>query len=333
MKTKTASIPIVVGLACLLANLSLLSARVTGQSSPNRKDTAGSPPGSGVPRTSSGKPDVGGVWDFATITPLERPAQFAGKEFLTEAEAKHLEAGWTPPEPTYTKTGTYNRFWTNYGTRVVTTRRTSLIVDPPDGKLPALTPEVQQKVAMRRLAREQLKGPEALNLAERCLIGFNAGPPLRPSAYNNNVHILQTPDTVAIVTEMIHDARIVPLDGRPPLPKSIEQWKGDSRGRWEGDTLVVETQNFPSSNSFIENRGTDFLRDENLHLIERFRRLDADTLNYEFTMIDPTVWTRPWTATFTLTRLPEPIFEYACHEGNYAMTNMLSGARAEERQR
>jgi len=333
MKTKIASIPIVVALACLLANLSLLSARVTGQSNPTGKDTTGPPAGSGVPRTSVGKPDLSGVWDFSTITPFVRPAHFAGREFLTEEEAKQLEERWTPPEPTYTKTGTYNRFWTDYGTRVVKTRRTSLIVDPPDGKLPALTAQAQQRAVTRQQARERLEGPEALNLAERCLIGFNAGPPIRPGAYNNKVQIFQTPGTVAILTEMIHDARIVPLDGRPPLPTSIEQWKGDSRGRWEGDTLVIETRNFPSSNGFIENRGTDFLRDENLHLIERFRRLDADTLTYEFTMIDPTVWTRPWTATFTLARLPEPIFEYACHEGNYAMTNILRGARAEERQR
>jgi hypothetical protein len=228
MKTtmKITSIPVVVALACLLANLPLLSSRVGGQSNENRKKTAGPPASSGVPRTRFGKPDLEGIWDFATITPLERPAHFAGKEFLTEAEAEQLEGRWTPPEPTYTKTGTYNRFWTDYGTRVVRTRRTSLVVDPPDGKLPALTPEMQQRAAMRRLARERLEGPEDLNLAERCLIGFNAGPPLRPSAYNNKVQILQTPDTVAIVTEMIHDARIVPLDGRPPLPKSIEQWRG-----------------------------------------------------------------------------------------------------------
>ena len=333
MKSEMASVPILVALACLLANPWPFPSRVSAQSDKNRTNTAGRPGGSEVPRTSFGKPDLGGVWDFATITPLERPAHFAGKEFLSEAEAQQLEGGWTPPEPTYTKTGTYNRFWTDYGTRVVKTRRTSLIVDPPDGKLPALTPEAQQKAAARRMDRERVEGPEAFNLAERCLIGFNAGPPLRPSAYNNKVHILQTGDTIAIVTEMIHEARIVPLDGRPPLPKSIEQWKGDSRGRWEGDTLVIETRNFPSTPTFIENRGTDMLRDQNLHLIERFRRLDADTLDYEFTMIDPTVWTRPWTATFTMARLPELMFEYACHEGKYAMTNMLTGARAAERRR
>jgi hypothetical protein len=318
MKAMMSSIPTAVALACLLTNILLMPSRVSGQST------------SKVPRTSFGKPDLGGIWDFATITPLERPLKFAGKEFLTESEVKMLEALWTVPEPTYTATGTYNRWWTDYGTRVVKTRRTSLIVDPPDGKLPALTPEVAKRAALRRLAREQPAGPEAFNLAERCLVGFNAGPPLRPGAYNNKVQILQTPGTVAIVTEMIHDARIVPLDGRPPLSTSIEQWRGNSRGRWEGDTLVVETRNFPSSDAFIENRNTDSLRDGNLHVTERFRRVDADTLDYEFTMVDPTVWTRPWTATFTMTRLPEQMFEYACHEGNYAMTNMLSGARAQE---
>jgi hypothetical protein len=327
MKPKMTSIPVAVGLACLLANLPFLSSRVNGQSNGDRAKSGDRPAARGMPRTSFGKPDLGGIWDFATITPLERPAQFAGKEFLTEAEAKHIEERWTPPEPTYTKTGTYNRWWTDYGTRVVKTRRTSLIVDPPDGKLPGLTPEGRQKLAMRQHARERLESPEALNLAERCLVGFNAGPPLRPGAYNNKVQILQTPDTVAIVTEMIHDARIVPLDGRPPLPASIEQWKGDSRGRWEGDTLVIETRNFPSKPTFTDNRSSDMLRDSNLRLIERFSRLDADTLNYEFTVNDPTMWTRPWTAAFTLAKLPELMFEYACHEGNYAMTNILRGAR------
>ena len=331
MRTKMASVPLVVALACVLVTLPFLSARVSGQGNPSRTNTAGSPAGSGIPRTSFGKPDLGGVWDFATITPLERPAQFEGKEFFTEAEANQLEEQWTTPVPTYTKTGTYNRFWTDYGTRVVKTRRTSLIVDPPDGQLPPLTADMQQKAAMRRQARERLEGPEALNLAERCLIGFNAGPPLRPSAYNNKVQILQTPETVALVTEMIHDARLVPLDGRPPLAESIEQWKGDSRGRWEGDTLVVETRNLPSTPTFIDSRGGNMFLDENLHLTERFRRLDADTLNYEFTINDPTVWTRPWTATFTLAKLPESMFEYACHEGNYSLVNMLRGARAAER--
>ncbi len=333
MKTKISSIATVAALACLLANLPLLSPRVSGQSNPNRKDTARPPAASGVPRTSFGKPDLEGIWDFATITPFERPAHFAGKEFLTEAEAKQLEERARPPEPggDETATGTYNRWWTEYGTRVVKTRRTSLIVDPPDGKLPALTAEAQKSLEMRRRARERLDGPEDLNLSERCLIGSNAGPPLRPSAYNNKVQVFQTQDTVAILTEMIHEARIVPLDGRPPLPKSIEQWKGDSRGRWEGDTLVVETRNFPSTPTFLDNRVRDLPRDGNLHLIERFKRLNADTLNYEFTVIDPTVWTRPWSASFTLARLPELMFEFACHEGNYSIANMLRGARAEEK--
>src|SRR2546428_4097032 len=180
MKTKITSIPIVLALACLLANLSLLSPRVSGQSNGNHKNLAGPPAGSGVPRTSLGKPDLGGVWDFATITPLERPAHFAGKEFLTEAEAKQLEGGWTPPEPTYTKTGTYNRFWTDYGTRVVKTRRTSLIVDPPDGRLPALTAQAQPRAVTRQQARERLQGPQGLHLVACRLLGVTCGPPIRP---------------------------------------------------------------------------------------------------------------------------------------------------------
>ena len=331
MKGKPKFCQILVALTCVLASVTLMSARASGQSNPTREQATGAPTRSDVPRTSWGKPDLEGVWDFATATPLQRPARFEGREFLTEAEAKELEEETTelrtvdrPPNPDDPMpTGTYNRFWTEYGTRPVETWRTSLIVDPSDGRLPPLTPDAKEKAAMRRQAGGQPPaGPEDLNLAERCILGFNAGPPLTPSAYNNNVQLFQTPETIVILMEMVHDARIVPLDERPSLSTSIRQWKGDSRGQWEGDTLVVKTRNFgiPGYSG----------ADENLHLVERFTLLDADTLGYEFTVTDPTVWTGAWTATFPLKRTQQLVYEYACHEGNYAMTNILTGMRAEE---
>jgi hypothetical protein len=202
--------------------------------------------------------------------------------------------------------------------------RTSLIVDPPDGRIPPLTPEAQQRTAARGAARRAngLDGPEAFSIAERCLI-FGAGPPLLPGPYNNNIQIVQTRDAVVVYTEMIHDARIISLDGRPHRSPNIRLWLGDSRGRWDGDTLVVETTNFTSQTPF---RGSD----EHLRLTERFTRTDPNTLTYEFTVDNPTAFTKPWTARQQLARSNEMMYEYACHEGNYGLSNMLNAARFEE---
>jgi len=205
------------------------------------------------------------------------------------------------------------------------TRRTSLVIDPPDGKSPALTPEAQKRNAARAEARRlhPADGPEDRPLQERCI--FWVGAPMAPTAYNNNVQVVQTRDHVVLLNEMIHDARIVALDGRPPLPKDVRQLMGDSRGRWEGDTLIIETTNFTDRTAF---RGTS----ENLHLTERFTRVAEDTLLYQFTVDDPSAFTKPWTVEIPLWRSRELVYEYACHEGNSGMLGILSGARADEQQ-
>jgi len=260
---------------------------------------------------------------------MERPTELAGKEVLTEREATEREEQAAqrrvdrPPKPG--DTGSYNQFWFDAGTKVIATKRTSLVVDPPDGRIPPLTPEAKQRAEARAaIPPHPPAGPEDLNLATRCILGFNAGPPMAPGAYNNNVQLFQTPGYVALLNEMVNDTRIVPLDGRPHLPPNLRQWKGDSRGRWEGHTLVVDTRNFRDETNF---RGAS----RNVHLVERFTRVDADTLLYQFTVDDPMTWTRPWSAAVPMRKTEGPVFEYACHEGNYGMFNILTGARAEEK--
>jgi hypothetical protein len=289
-----------------------------------------------APRSTSGQPDLQGIWNFSTITPLERPAEFAGKEFLTEAEAAAFEARTVQRNNRDTRESSadadvasaYNEFWWDRGVRAARVNgrvRTSLIVDPPDGKIPALTADAQQRAAARADARRQhpADGPEDRSLGERCLL-FNAGPPMLSGPYNNYVQILQTPDYVVILNEMIHDSRVVPLDGRPHLPSAVRRLLGDSRGHWNGNTLVVETTNFSDKTNV---RGSG----EQLRLTERFTRADAKTLLYEFTVDDPASFVKPWTAVLPMAKTDDQIFEYACHEGNYAMTGILRGARSQEK--
>jgi hypothetical protein len=285
------------------------------------------------PKTADGQPDLQGYWTNATLTPLERPPQLAGKATMTAEEAaayvKQIrEQGNRDRRGGSAETDVgeaYNDFWFDRGTKIVGSLRTSLIVDPPDGKIPALTPEAQQRVdAARAYVREHpADGPENRGLAERCLIWATAGPPMLPGPYNNAYQIVQNRDYVVILTEMIHDARVISLDGRPHLGGGVRQWVGDSRGHWEGNTLVVDTTDFSGKAPF---RGSD----QNLHLVERFTRSDANTLQYEFTVNDPSAFTKPWSAQIPFARAEGPIFEYACTEGNYAMTDMLAGARAQE---
>ncbi len=279
------------------------------------------------------QPDLQGIWTNATITPLERPKELAGKEFFTEAEAAAYEKRVLEESNKDRRDGSpeddvgraYNDSWWDRGTKVVPTRRTSIIVDPPDGRIPPLTPEAQKAESERTAATQRpAAGPEDRGLPERCILWPTAGPPMLPSAYNNNYQILQTPEYVVIFIEMIHDVRIIPLDGRPHLASNIRQWLGDPRGHWEGNTLIVDTTNFTDKNPF---KGSD----RNLHLIERFTRVDPDTILYRFTVDDPTAFTRSWTGEAPMTKTTGTIYEYACHEGNYAMTNILSGARAEEK--
>jgi hypothetical protein len=285
-----------------------------------------------APRTADGQPDLQGLWTNATITPFERSKDLAGKEFFTEEEAaayeKRVAANSNRDKRGDTAeadvAGAYNDFWFERGNKIVPTRRTSLVIDPPDGKVPSLTPDAQKAAAARdEISRRPPAGPEDTGLPVRCLLWPTAGPPMLPSGYNNNYQILQVPGYVVILIEMIHDVRIIPLDGRPHLPKNIRQWMGDSRGRWDGNTLVVDTTNFTDKTHF---RGAD----QNLHLIERFTRVDPSTILYEFTVDDPTAFTKTWKAQAPLTKTPGPIYEYACHEGNYSMLNMLKGARAQE---
>ena len=285
-----------------------------------------------VPRTSWGHADLQGVWSTATITPLERPAELAGKEFFTEQEAAAYERDTVERENRDRRDGgasadlarAYNDFWWDRGTRVVPTRRTSLVIDPPDGRVPALTVQAQQRQAAIAEARKRAPAdnPEDRNTWERCI---TRGLPtvMLPQPYNNNYEIIQTADHVVILSEMIHDARIVPLDGRPPAPAHVRFWMGDSVGRWDGDTLVVETTNFTDK---INYRGAG----EHLRLVERFTRTAADVLQYRVTIEDPTTFTRPWTIELPARREDGMIFEYACHEGNYALEGILRGHRAEE---
>jgi hypothetical protein len=302
--------------------------------------------------TAWGDPDLQGVWDFRTITPLQRPEELASKEVLTSEEAAELEeeavlndVDRPPPDGSV---GGYNRFWFDYGTNVVEDRRTSLIVDPADGKLPPLVPQAleqigsfgnevpEQRPIRYRSGGAGTDGPEDRGLSERCIVGFNAGPPIAPGAYNNNVQLLQTENYVVIFTEMIHDARIVPLDERPALPDGIRLWMGNSRGHWDNDTLVVETTNFTDKIGYYisspsPRRPVALGSGETFHLTERFSRPDIDTLLYEYTVTDPDTFTQPFTVLIPMRRSESQIYEYACHEGNYSVPLMLSGARALER--
>ncbi len=307
------------------------------------------------PRTAWGDPELQGLWNNNTITPLERPAELADQEFLSAEEAAAFEQRAvdrvdrenapsevrTEPLPAGGNVGAYNSYWTEQGTRVVPTRRTSLIVDPPTGRLPELTPEAlvritspeSLRIADAREGRIPADGPEDMGLSERCL--WYRGIPTFPTGYNNNYRIVQNPDFVVILQEHIHDLRVITLDGRPHLPPNIRQFAGSSRGRWEGDTLVVETTNLRTPFIRRWSRPEHSLSRGNLseavHVLERFRRDGPDTLDYTFTVTDLDTWTTPWSGSLPWARVEGPMFEFACHEGNYGMRNMLAGSRAEER--
>src|SRR5580658_7881503 len=285
-----------------------------------------------VPRTPDGQPDLQGIWNNATLTPMERPAQYAGKATLTAQEAAAFEKEELGSVNADRRDGSsvtdvnraYNEFWRDRG-KITPDRRTSLIIDPPDGRVPPLTPAAQKRAAdlAAQSRGHEFDGPENRSLAERCIAVSNAGPPMMPANYNANYQIVQSPGYVALVSEQIHDVRIIPTDGRPHVSQEVRQLLGDSRGHGEGNTLVVETTNFTDRTSF---RGSS----EHMHLTERFTRTGPDTMLYEFTVDDPETFTKSWTARVPMFKAKGPLFEYACHEGNYGLAGSLSGARAEE---
>ncbi len=282
-------------------------------------------------RTPDGQPDLQGVWSSATVVPLERPKDLGAKEFFTKEEAEAYEKKMKSVHEVAAP-GTYGdvhysmaQFGLEKGqAQVASTIQTSLIVGPT-GRIPAMLPEAAKRNAARAAANKghEFDGPENRSLGEQCIMWPNEGPPMLPAGYNSNLQIVQGPGYVAILQEMIHDVRIIRTDGSPHLPANIRQWFGDSRGHWEGDTLVVDTTNFTNRTAF---RGSS----ENLHVVERFTRTADDGIRYQFTVDDPSTWATSWSGEYPLTKIDGPIFEYACHEGNYGMRNNLSGARAEE---
>jgi hypothetical protein len=288
-------------------------------------------------RTPDGQPDLQGIWTNATITPLERPSALAGKTSLTDSEAAALEKRTAEARAASDKfgpleSGSYNRFWYDDGTKVLSTRQTSLVVDPPDGRVP-----VKPAAEARRddYAARSGDSYEFMSVWDRCITrGVPGG--MFPAGYNNAYQIIQTPGYVVIAYEMIHDARIIPLDNRPPLPPQVQLWLGDSRGHWEKDTLVIETRNFNNkgwiTTSAASGRIKGIPHTDKLHVVERLTRVGKDVINYSATIEDPDIYTAPWTIAFPLSADPDyRIYEYACHEGNYAMENILRGARALEK--
>ena len=279
-------------------------------------------------------PNFEGIWNNSTLTPMERPAEFASTPVLTPQEAaafakRTIDNNNTDHRPTDAETDVvqgYNNFWWDRGTGLAS-GRTSLIIDPPDGRIPLLTAEARkrQEEARAHAAEHPADGPEDRSLAERCL---TRGLPILPGGYNNNVQIVQTPEYLTILVETMHDVRIIPIvpknaSTRPHLASGIRQWLGDSRAHWEGQTLVIDTTNFSAKTNF---RGSGAA----LHLTERLTLKDRNTLDYTFTVDDPSTFTKPWTASLPMASAEGPIFEYACNEGNYSMMNTLTGARAEE---
>lgn len=328
--------------AVTLSGLVVCALWIAGQ--PVAGQNAGAPPaqpagGGGkdaatavAPRTPWGDPNLQGLWTNTTTTPLERLPEAGDKDVLTDEERERLSQqvqeriDQDKPRPTGTVVP-YNEFWYERGTL---NNRTSLIVDPPDGKLPPFTPEAQKRwdtvMAMRREGRADTWLDRSAY--DRCISRGIPGA-MMPGFYNHNYQIMQAPGYVAILVEMIHDARIIPLDGRPHIGASVRQWLGDSRGHWEGSTLVVETTNL---NDHVFERGAAYGFGRNVKMIERFTRVDANTIDYQFTIDDPTTFTTPWTVSTPMVTTEGPIYEYACHEGNYAMEGILKGARVAEAQ-
>ena len=331
---------VVNGAATVIAFVALCAVSVAGQTQ-SANSPAGGAPGADTIRTPWGDPDLQGIWTTQTLTPLERPSEFAGKEFLTPEEAAAYEAERSVNRNQDRRDGgaeadvarAYNDFWWDRGTKMVEDGRTSLIIDPKDGRIP-YNPETRKRAQDQRAYR--VSGPFNSSLdvdtGERCLTD---GLPIVPGAYNNNFQILQTPDSVAILHEMFRDRRIIPLDGRSP--SNIRQWLGDPRGHWEGETLVVETTNFDDKTAFRWAASWK-MPTKTMRIVERFTRVSAEAIHYEFTIEDPSKFTSAWTASVPMTTdylgrgvTGGQLYEYACHEGNYSLANVLTGARTTEK--
>jgi len=296
------------------------------------------------PLAADGHPDLNGFWNNASLTPLQRPSKLSGKDhFASDQEAAAFESARLQEVNRDRRSGdkqsdldgAYNEVWFDRGTKVSRTRRTSLIVDPPDGRVPPMTPDAQAKYEriQAKFAQHPGDGPEDRPFPDRCLVFSQSGPPMMPGNYNDNYQIVQTRQFVTILAEMGGINRVIPLDGRPHLPANIREWTGDPRGHWEGNTLVVDTTNFKFGDRSRFGVVYDGMTDGNLHVIERFTRTDPDTILYRATVDDPSVYSKPWTVEIAMNRTKGPIFEYACHEGNYGMVGILSGFRAEEKKK
>lgn len=292
------------------------------------------------PRTADGHPDLEGIWDSASLTPLERPSELGDKQFFTREEAtvweeqrkKELNRDRRDGGLQADEARSYNEGWFDRGTKVGRNLRTSLVIDPPDGKIPPFTLEAQKRYDKNHAyyAAHPADGPEDRPLPDRCLLFSQGGPPLIPGNYNNNYEIEQNASFIAILSEDGSQVRIIPTDGRPHLPPTVLQWSGDSRGHWEKDALVVDTTNLRFNDQTRFGVVYDGMTDQNLHIVERFTRTAADMITYRATINDPTVYSKPWTMEVIMSKAPGPIFEYACNEGNYALPDILAGARAEE---
>ncbi len=325
------------GLAALVA----LSLAVPGSAQPRSSQASRNNVWT-LPRTLDGHADLQGIWDSASLTPLQRPLELGNKEFYTEQEATAYEKKRVQDLDRDRRDGSqetdlarsYNELFYDRGTKLARTRRTSMVIDPPDGRIPPMTPEARAKFQafQAHFAEHPADGPQDRPLPDRCLMFSQSGPPMIPGNYNNYYQIVQTSDYLTILAEMGNQVRVIPLDGRPTLSGTIRQWMGVSRGHWEGNTLVIETTNFRFNERSRFGVQYDGMSDQNLRIVEHFTRTGPDSIVYRATIDDPTVYSKAWTMEASLERADGQIYEYACHEGNYGMTGVLAGARAQERE-
>jgi len=286
-------------------------------------------------------PSLEGIWNSASLTPFQRPVELGNKEFYTEQEAAVYEKSKAQEVNRDRRDGgqeadvarAYNELFFDRGTKLARTRRTSMIFDPPNGRVPPMTPEARKKfqAIQERFAAHPADGPEDRPLPDRCLMFSQSGPPMIPGNYNDNYQIVQTPEYISILAEMGNQVRVISLDGSAHLPQNVQEWMGDSRGHWEGDTLVVETTNFKFNDRSRFGVQYEGMTDQNLHITERFTRTSPDSILYRATIDDPTVYTKPWTMEVSLEKAEGPLFEFACHEGNYGLAGVLAGERAQEK--